>query len=236
MAANHHTPEASQSELEALQRRIAELEQQLAEREDNQSILREQVLIYEQALDVVPDMVLIKAAQSRIAFANRAFRDFYGMTMEQLRDLIDAPFVEPDYTQQYIKDDTLVFTTGQTLDIPSEPVTRYDGTVRLFHTVKTAITDVAGEVIRTVGISRDITTEQETQQALRESETYYRRLFDELPIGLALSRLDGSLVEINAAYAQILGRDVAETLSLAQGRSRPRNMPSKSRHRYTASR
>jgi PAS domain S-box-containing protein len=136
------------------------------------------------------------------------------MTMEQLRDLIDAPFVEPDYTQQYIKDDALVFTTGQTLDIPSEPVTRYDGVVRFYHTVKTAIRDAAGEVIRTVGVSRDITTEQDTERALRESENYYRRLFDELPIGLALCRMDGSLVEINSAYAQILGRDVAETLDL----------------------
>jgi PAS domain S-box-containing protein len=206
--------DALQEELEVLRRRTAELEQAVAEQSQVERELRVQVLVYEQALDALPDMVLIKGEKSRIAFANRAFRDFYGMTMDQLRDLIDAPFNEPDYTQQYVKDDAQVYTTGQTLDIPSEPVTRYDGEVRLFHTVKSAIVDAAGEVIRTVGISCDITAEHEAAAAAQESEDFYRGLFNQLPLGLALSRMDGTLVDVNPAYAQIIGRSVAETLGL----------------------
>jgi PAS domain S-box-containing protein len=207
-------PEALQEELEVLRRRNAELERTIAEQSRIEQGLRTQVLIYEQALDAVPDMVLIKRAKSHIAFANRAFRDFYGMTMDQLRDIVDASFNEPDYTQQYVKDDEQVYTTGQSLDIPSEPVTRHDGEVRQFHTVKSAAVDTAGQVIRTVGISRDITIEQEAVAAVRESEDFYRGLFNQLPLGLALSRMDGTLVDVNPAYAQIVGRNVSETLGL----------------------
>jgi PAS domain-containing protein len=82
---------------------------------------------YQQVLDAIPDLVLVKGPKSRIVWANKAFRTYYCMSNEQLRDLIDSPLVEPDITQTYIQDDTKVFTTGQVLDIPMEPVKRYDG-------------------------------------------------------------------------------------------------------------
>lgn len=125
---------------------------------------------YQQILDALPDMVLVKAAQSRIVWANKAFRDYYGMSLDELRQIIDAPFNEPDYTQQYIKDDAYVFNSGQTLNIPEEPCTRHDGQVRPFHTIKSPIFDAEGKVIFTVGISRDIS---ERKQTLVHTEALY---------------------------------------------------------------
>ncbi|MDZ4243026.1 MAG: PAS domain-containing protein, partial [Candidatus Omnitrophota bacterium] len=58
-------------------------------------------------------------------------------------------------------DDAHVFSTGEILDIPEEPVTRHDGTVRIFHTVKAPIFDEEGNVKMTVGVSRDITGHME---------------------------------------------------------------------------
>lgn len=49
---------------------------------------------------------------------------------------------------------------------------------------------------------------------LRESEKYNRLLFELSPMGLALCRMDGALVDINPAYARIIGRSVEETLRL----------------------
>src|SRR5690242_6037541 len=89
--------------------------------------------VYRQILDAIADMVLVKGAKSHILWANKAFRDYYGMTNEQLRDLIDASFNHVDYTEQYVRDDRHVYTTGEVLDIPEEPVTRHDGLVQIFH-------------------------------------------------------------------------------------------------------
>jgi two-component system, NtrC family, sensor kinase len=101
------------------------------------------------------------------------------MTMEQLQGIIDSPIVNPDYTQQYVKDDAYVFNTGQTLSI-EEPVVRYDGEERLFSTVKSAIRDGNGQVIQTVGLSRDITERKLAEVALRKSEAQYRAKVQEL--------------------------------------------------------
>lgn len=122
--------------------------------------------IYLQILNAMSDMILVKGKASKIIWANRAFSEFYGMSNQQLAGMIDAEFNQPDHTAQYIQDDEKVFRTGLTLDIPEEPVTRHDGVVRTFHSVKSPIFDENGKTMMTVGISRDITEKLKMQQSL----------------------------------------------------------------------
>ena len=53
------------------------------------------------------------------------------------------------------------------------------------------------------------------EKALTESEAYNRALFNQSPIGLALTTMDGQLVDINDAFAKIIGRTIEETLQLS---------------------
>ena len=131
---------------------------------------RDSEATYQQILDSLADMVLVKGENSRVLWANRAFREVYGMSNEQLRGIIDAPFVEPDYTQQYVKDDREVFVTGKTLDIPEEPIRRHDGTTLTVHTVKSPVFDREGKVIKTVGLFRDITERKRLELELRQAQ------------------------------------------------------------------
>ncbi len=50
--------------------------------------------------------------------------------------------------------------------------------------------------------------------ALRESEQYNRMLFEQSPIGLALNHVDGQYVDVNPAYARILGYPADELASM----------------------
>ena len=50
---------------------------------------------------------------------------------------------------------------------------------------------------------------------MRESEQYNRMLFEESTLGLALCRMNGDLIDVNPAFASILGRTVEETLQLS---------------------
>lgn len=123
--------------------------------------------ISENLLNLMSDLVLVKGPESHILWANKAFQDYYGMTNEQLQGMIDSPITKPDYTLQYIKDDQYVFSTGETLNIPEEPVTRHDGVVRYFNTIKSAIRNEEGDIIMTIGISRDVTDRKEAEEQLR---------------------------------------------------------------------
>jgi PAS domain S-box-containing protein len=147
------------------------ISEDITERKRAETALRESEQRYQQILDAITDMILVKGPQSRIVWANKAFRDAYGMTNEELRKIIDASFAEPDNTQQYVKDDAYVFEIGQVLDIPEEPFTRYDGQNLVMHTVKSPIFGVDGEVVMTVGVSRDITDRKQAEEALAKRAT-----------------------------------------------------------------
>ena len=56
---------------------------------------------------------------------------------------------------------------------------------------------------------------QQTELQLHESAQYNRTLFNESPVGLVLCRMDGSMVDVNTAYADMIGRTVEETLQLS---------------------
>jgi PAS domain S-box-containing protein len=144
--------------------------QDITEQKAAEQALRESENRYRQILDAITQLILVKGDKSRILWANKAFRDYYGMDNETLQGLIDAPFNEPDYTLQYVRDDAHVFDTGAVLDIPEEPVTRYDGAVGLFHTVKSPIFDENGRVIATVGVSEEITEQKAAEELRRQSE------------------------------------------------------------------
>jgi len=53
-----------------------------------------------------------------------------------------------------------------------------------------------------------------TQKKLLESEQYSRMLFESSSMGLAVTKMDGKLVDVNPAFAKIIGRTVEETLRL----------------------
>lgn len=55
----------------------------------------------------------------------------------------------------------------------------------------------------------------ELADSLESSEAYQRSLFETLPVGLALTRMDGTFVEVNQAYAAMIGRSVDETLGMS---------------------
>jgi two-component system phosphate regulon sensor histidine kinase PhoR len=147
---------------------------------------------YKAVLDAIPDLVLVKGNRSKLLWANKSFLDYYGMTEQQLEDIVDSPHSDPDDTVQYVKDDHRVFTTGTVLDIPSEPVTNANGDVRYFHTIKAPILDEAGQVVRTVGVSRLIedpevvasSTRDRQQRKLQLGEL--RTFVNNIPLAVAM--------------------------------------------------
>ncbi len=187
-------------------------QRQLVEIDRTQQQLRESEKRYHQILDSIGDMVLVKGPQSKILWANQAFRDYYGMSEEELQGMVDAPFANPDHTLQYIKDDTFVFETGQTLEISEEPVVRHDGELRLFSTVKTPIRNEDSQVTMTVGVSRDMTERKLAEEAVKASETKYRSLVETSQDMIWSVDAMGCYTFVNPAVKYIYGYEPEEMI------------------------
>lgn len=63
-------------------------------------------------------------------------------------------------------------------------------------------------------LKKEKSDRERTEHSLSESEDYNRALFSQTTIGLALASMDGQLVDINDAFAQIIGYSVEEARKL----------------------
>lgn len=142
----------------------------ISDRKEAEEALKESQERYHQILDSISDMVLVKNPRAEFVWANKAFRDFYNMDLEQLQGIIDAPHNKPEYTAQYVKDDAQVVETKKSFVILEEKAIRHDGVERIFSTVKSPIFDEEGNVIMTVGVSRDVTEAKQIAQALAQAK------------------------------------------------------------------
>jgi diguanylate cyclase (GGDEF)-like protein/PAS domain S-box-containing protein len=82
---------------------------------------------------------------------------------------------------------------------------------RILCEVRADAVDYEGGLAST-GTIRDVTDERGQQRALMQAERRYRELFQDSPVGLFRSGLEGEIVEVNPAMAAMLGFDSPEQL------------------------
>ena len=70
----------------------------------------------------------------------------------------------------------------------------------------------AGELVGAVVTFLDISDRKRAELALRQSEEKYRKLFENAPYGIFLSKRDGTLLDVNPALVTMLGYDSREEL------------------------
>lgn len=167
---------------------------------------------YQQILDAIEDLIFVKGPQSQLLWANKAFCKYYNLTLEQIEGILAADFEDPDLTQQYVIDDQKVFKTGKTLNIPHEAIMKHDGTVSVFHTVKSPIFDDKKNVVMSVGLSRNIQDQLETQDKLKRNERFLHAILENTPAVVYAKDLEGRYIMINKQYENIFNFKREETV------------------------
>jgi PAS domain S-box-containing protein len=74
--------------------------------------------------------------------------------------------------------------------------------------------DATGAPLRMTGTHVDLTLQRAQAEELRASHAKLQSMFEMSPVGLALCEMDGTLVEVNAAFLRIIGYSAAEAARL----------------------
>jgi PAS domain S-box-containing protein len=90
-----------------------------------------------------------------------------------------------------------------------------DGHLVVLETSGVPLFDAAGRFCGYRGIDRDITDRKRAEQALRDSEDRFRKVFEEGPLGLAIVGLDFRMLKVNTTLCQMLGYSEQELQTLA---------------------
>lgn len=157
-------------------------------------------------LDTIPVRVFWKDRNSVFLGCNRMFAADAGYSNPD--DLIGKTDYDVPWREQadlYVADDRAVMESGIPKLHYEEPQTTPDGRHIWLRTSKIPLRDEAGNVIGVMGAYEDITERKQAEDALKESESFYRTLFDKSPLPLGMNTLGGKFVDVNRRFEEITG-------------------------------
>ena len=164
------------------------------------------VSIYREVLDNSSDPIFSFERDGTYLYLNNAFGDYIGRNPEDVigKRIWDVfPGAEGDMRFAAVKH---VFETGEQKVI--EVKVEHAGTISYFITTVKPIKDDAGDVIRVVCISKDITEQKKSELNLKRNEENFRRIFEVNPFPLVIADMDeGSILYANSSAAVILGNE-----------------------------
>lgn len=177
----------------------------ITERKRAEEELRESEMRLQAILDNSPGMVFLKDPDGRYLHVNRQFERAFHMTREQVVGKTDEDIFVPEQAATFRANDLKVLQAGVSLEF-EEVATHHDGP----HTSivsKFPLYGGHGKPYVLCGITTDITQRKRTEDALRQSEERYRRIFENAAEGIFQTTLDGKYVAVNQALARMYGYD-----------------------------
>jgi PAS domain S-box-containing protein len=150
-------------------------------------------------LNCVADPICVKDKQHKWVLVNDAFCDISGQSRETLIGKSDYDFFPKKEADVFWEKDNQVFETGMD-NISEETITDSKGQTRSIITKKTLYRNPSGEEF-CVAIGRDVTSQKQVQQALRENEEFMREVINTTPACIFVKDYDGRFLLVNRMMA-----------------------------------
>ena len=149
-------------------------------------------------------------AQGWIYWYSRRWFDYTGTTLEEMQGWGWKQVHHPDHVERVVQRIQQSWDSGEAWE-DTFPLRGKDGEYRWFLSRALPICDADGQIVRWFGTNTDITDFRAAQQALRDSELRYRRLFQSAQDGvLILDAQTGQIIDANACMSALVGQEHGE--------------------------
>ena len=154
-----------------------------------------------------PDAVLVKDLNGKYLLCNPAAARLKGRSQIEVVGSNTSDFFDKATCERVLERENRVMLIGQTET--KEEVLTISGVTRTIHSTIASYRDGTGNVIGTIGISRDISEGKRADELLRLSETRYRRLFEAAQDGILIVDVETRRIQdANPFIAELLGYKV----------------------------
>lgn len=145
----------------------------------------------------LPAAAWMKDLQGRYVYANAEAERIFAKPLAELLGKTDRDLFPLETAQQFSENDCRVLSEGGSLET-TEVLRQADGIEHHSIVNKFTVNAPDGRPAYIAGVALDITERKRTEQALRESEEKFAKIFDTVPVGITISTLaDGRFVGIN---------------------------------------
>jgi diguanylate cyclase (GGDEF)-like protein/PAS domain S-box-containing protein len=160
---------------------------------------------YRELMAKAPVGQVVYALDGSLLEINRAGADLLGYQPEEIVGTMAADYLGPE-DQLQIAELMGPLVSGEIPSFEIEHQLRHhDGHLIWVSNSITVERDAAGRAANIHALTIDITERKEAEARLRQSEARYRKLIDEAPVGQLISQVDGTLVEVNQAFLDMVG-------------------------------
>jgi PAS domain S-box-containing protein len=177
----------------------------------------EKLIQQAQLLDLAYEAILVRDLDSRITYWNNSAREMYGWTSDEASGQISHTLLQTKYCNAAAKSGSIEKIKSSCVGVNQDSVlletAQWKG--ELIHTCKggTEITvesrqvlviDNQGNPIKILEVNRDITERKQSEEALRRSEEFNRRILDSSKDCIKVLDLEGRLLYINEGGQKLL--------------------------------
>jgi len=153
-------------------------------------------LTFRQMVDGISAPLAVLTSDGAVEFVNRQVLDYFGKTLEELKEWSSTDAVHPEDRAAAIAVWTRSVETGQPYDIELRQ-RRADGVYRWFRVQGLPVRDAEGHIIRWCVLQTDIEDRKRAEAARRETERELRQLVDNVPGMIAVADAEGHSEYVN---------------------------------------
>ena len=166
---------------------------------------------YRQVVETQTDFILRSRPDTTITFANEALCQALGASLEQVMGQQWVRFANAsDLEQQAVFQRIAQLSPDQPRFIVENRDQRADGQMGWTQWVNQGIFDAQGQLVQIQSVGRDITAIREAEQALKQSETLFRSLFEQARVGIVFCDEETRILRVNQRYCDIVGYTAEE--------------------------
>ena len=187
-------------------RLTARIEHALNQREKIHFLHQEQNLL-ESLLETIPDAVYFKDRNSRFTRINRAMAENFGKSLDDLVGKSDFDIFDEERARLTYADELDILKTGKSIVGKTEKETMPNGSPNWVSSTKMPLKDRSGNIIGTMGISRNITRLYKTQRTLEKERALLQVIIDHAPAGIFYKDAKGHFLLANQKHADYIGAE-----------------------------
>jgi PAS domain S-box-containing protein len=200
-------------EISVLKQRIQELEKSEAEHRLAGDALRASEEKYRTIMANIEDGYYEVDINGNFTFFNESMCKILGYEAEEMVGMNNRQYADEENSRKVYQIYNRVYRTGEPVKNFEWQIIQKDGTRRDNEVSISLISNAEGHTTGFRGIVRDTTERKRTEEALKESERNFRRIFDQSPIATAIA-IDGHFARVNRAMCSMLGYTEEEFASL----------------------
>jgi PAS domain S-box-containing protein len=173
------------------------------------TITHEQYLLHV-LMNNILDSIYFKDKENRFVMLNRAKAEHSGVTCKDMIGKTDFDFLPKEIARQSFADDHYVMEFGRPIIDKVEEIIHLNKIKHCISVTKVPWYDEEDKIIGTIGISRDITEREKTEEVLRKSQQEFVSLFNSNPEALVYEGLDETILNINPRFTELFDYTLKE--------------------------